>query len=236
MEKRLKEKLVPLYEKMLKDIPTNIRLSPFCLQWGKDYSINKGILFIGKATNGWVTDDRNVNNIFDEKNINRIFHRSDQMKWVENLDGNTQGYNTRKSSFWRVIKGITQSIFGDENWSSKIAWSNLYKLAPYDEGNPTEVIKNIQLESCCEIIKTEIEILQPRIVVFFTSGWEKNFLYYLNNNQHTHSAEKIHWNNGEFEINVYNVRNMIFIVSQHPQGKPEKEHIKTIVNIIKRLS
>lgn len=234
MKEKLKEKLIPLYKEMLNVTPVDTGLSPFCLQWGQNYVRDNGILFVGKATNGWVTNNLDVIDLFDEENDERIFSRHDQMKWVESLEGSVDIYNTRKSAFWRVVKGISQHVFGNENWSSNIAWSNLYKLAPFEEGNPTETLKSIQLEYCREILKTEIEILNPKIVVFLTSGWENEFLYYLNNRQHTKSIEKIRWNDNLFEIKIYKIGGILFITSQHPQGKPESEHVKVITEIINR--
>ena len=51
----LKEKLMPLYQKMLDECKSEgDGLVPFCVQWGRKYPMasGKNILFVGKTTNG----------------------------------------------------------------------------------------------------------------------------------------------------------------------------------------
>ena len=236
MKEKLKERLIPLYEEMLKQVAPEECLSAFCIQWGKTFpeKENEGIIFVGKATNGWITDGRNVEKLFNGVDNERIFARMDQMQWVENYAGAENDYNTNKSAFWRTIKRVAQAIYHVDNWSSNIAWSNLYKMAPYEEGNPIEYIKQDQLPYCKKIFKAELDVLQPKFVVLLTSEWEKDFLYYLNNESTTHSIEKVKWNNDRFEIKIYCINDIYFIASQHPQGKPEKEHVEVLSKIIQK--
>lgn len=238
MKEKLKERLIPLYEDMLKQMPAEESLSAFCVQWGKNFPTkeNEGLLFVGKATNGWTTKERNVEKLFNGVDKERIFAKTDQMQWVENLAGAENDYNTNKSAFWRTIKGVTKGLYHVDDWSSYIAWSNLYKMAPYEEGNPIESIKQYQLPFCKKIFKAELDILQPKFVVLLTSEWEKDFLYYLNNGLTTHSIEKVKWNNDRFEIKLYCINNIYFIASQHPQCKPEKEHVEILSKIIQKYS
>lgn len=63
------------------------------------------------------------------------------------------------------------------------------------------------------------------------SGWEKDFLYYLNDTNHTKSVEKIEWKG--HEIKIYNIKDVFYITSQHPQGKNETDHVKSITDLIK---
>lgn len=59
-------------------------------------------MFVGRATNGWVTDCEDVDVLFGDTE-DAIFNHHDEIKWVENLLGNTNGYNTRKSAFWHKV-------------------------------------------------------------------------------------------------------------------------------------
>ena len=225
----IKEELFPLYQKLLSE-NTFENICAFCIQWGKNFSStkNEGILFIGKAVNGWISDETDVNILFGDSN-NRIFARKDQMKWVHDLEGDNN-YNTKKTAFWRVIKQVTQNFYPKEEWYSYVAWSNLCKLAPAESGNPSDPLYYEQLDSCRKILEKEIEIFSPKFVVMLTSGWEKDFLYYLNDNNHTESELKVNWS--EYETKLYKIKDVVYIVSQHPQGKDENSHVEAITKLI----
>ena len=52
---KLKERLLPLYVNLRKDCNADENLCPFLMQWGDKFPIreNDGIIFYGRATNGW---------------------------------------------------------------------------------------------------------------------------------------------------------------------------------------
>ena len=229
-KKELKDSLLPLYKELLKgnsfeDVCT------FCLQWGEDFPADKktGILFVGKAVNGWIHDETDINVLFGETS-DRIFARSDQMEWVSRLEGDEK-YNTNKSAFWRVIKRVSQHYYPNEKWYSNVAWSNLCKIAPFKGGNPSDKLYYEQLKSCQKILSKEIEILSPKFVIMFTSGWEKDFMFFLNDNNHTKSVAKINWDG--YETKLYKIKDTIFITTLHPQGKNETNHVEVLTNLMK---
>lgn len=232
LKEELKNGLVPLYENLIKQNSFE-DVCAFCVQWGKNFPTTKntGILFVGKAVNGWVHDDIDIDVLFGET-TDRIFARSDQMKWVSDLEGNNEIYNTKKSAFWRVVKKISQHFYPTEEWYSNVAWSNLCKIAPFKGGNPSDKHYYEQLNSCQKILAKEIELLSPKFVVMLTSGWEKDFLYFLNDNNHTKSLAKIEWDG--YETKLYEIKNTIYIVSQHPQGKNETNHVDVITNMMSK--
>ena len=172
MKESLKEKLYPLYNSLLETTISEKEIYTFCMQWGNQFPLEEksGILFVGKATNGWITNSKNIEILFGETE-NRIFARDDQMKWVGKLENSIKGYNTRKSAFWRIIKNVSEYKYGKSEWHNKIAWSNLYKLS-FEKGNPDAKLKKSQLENCKKILETEIEILKPKYIVFITSKWD----------------------------------------------------------------
>ena len=227
MQERLKDTLLPLYETLLKKINFSKDIYSFCMQWGSRFPIeeNTGILFVGKATNGWITNSREIEILFGTSE-SRIFARGDQMKWVNNLENNKKGYNTRTSAFWRLTKQISQLEYGDNEWYSKIAWSNLYKISG-EVGNPTQRLKNQQQDLCKKILEEEIRILKPRYVIFLTSGWEKNFIKHIINDLSIHDKVNTTWGNG-FITNGYLINDVIYITTRHPQGKNEKKHVQAI--------
>lgn len=230
MTNEIKKKIFPLYKKLLeensfKDICT------FSFQWGKNYSFDQksGLLFVGKAVNGWITNETNVTRLFDSENSERIFARHDQMEWVNNLSGNTEGYNTRKSAFWRLIRKVTE-IYYSEEWYSKIAWTNLYKVAPWKGGNPNGKLQNVQRKHCFDIFRKEIEILSPEYVILLTSGWEWSFMKHLNGSGSLKIIDEKTW--GKHKTILTEIDGISFIISHHPQGKNEWSHRNAILELI----
>ncbi len=231
MEKTLRTALKPLYSKMLNSISLEEDLYSFCVQWGKDFPTEKykGIAFVGKATNGWITPSSDVEILFGDTK-DKIFARNDQMAWVSNLESNTNGYNTRKSAFWRVTKGIAKSINNSEKWYLDIAWSNVYKVS-FHKGNPSQNLKNQQKQFCKSILEKEVKILSPEYVIFLTSGWEKVFLKHLNDGVIPSPIKTQKWGH-RYYSKLYSIGKTKYITSFHPQGKKESEHINAIIQLI----
>lgn len=227
---KLLSSLYPIYEDLLNK--ENLGdICVFCIQWGNNFPSpeNKGILYVGKAVNGWITNEKNAKLLFDLSNKDRIFQRSDQIEWVKNLRGTNDIYNTNKSAFWRVISKISESTYSN-NWYSDVAWSNLYKLAPWEGGNPNASLRRIQEDHCKNILAKEIEVLSPKFVIMLTSGWEREFLKHMNDGKDIKHKEVVNW--GNYTSNLYHINNVYYITTQHPQGKKETPHAKAISGFI----
>ena len=234
MEETLRTYLIPLYKNLLEKNISEKDVYPFCMQWGKQFPIEEksGILFIGKATNGWINNSINIEDLFGIQKGKMIFARDDRMTWVENLEKDKK-YNTNKSSFWRTIKRISKKENGKDNWSTKIAWSNLYKLS-FEKGNPDEKLKKNQIEICKKILETEIKVLNPKYIIFLTSEWEKDFINYLTFDKKRENSKSLNWGKN-YKTFGFTVDYLNYIISVHPQGKNENEHFKKIVEIMKHL-
>lgn len=230
MINKIKTKILPLYRQLLEE-NTFKDICTFSFQWGKNYPFEEkaGILFVGKAVNSWVTEETNVEKIFDLDYSDRIFARDDQMEWINNSDGNTKGYNTRKSAFWRVAKKVAETFY-PEKWYENVAWTNLYKIAPAAGGNPNGRLQKKQREYCFSILEKEIEILTPQYVIMLTSGWEWSFLRYLNDNKEVHVVGTKSW--GEYTTTMTQINGVNYIFSHHPQGKKEWDHRNAIVELM----
>ena len=63
-----------------------------------------------------------------------------------------------------------------------------------------------------------------------TSGWENDFLYYLNDNKQPVSEVTIDWHG--YQTKVYRIKDTIYIATPHPQGKDETKHFEVITNSI----
>ncbi len=234
IEVELRTELKPLYKKLLND-NTFDDICSFCVQWGENFPLekHKGILFVGKAVNSWKNNETDVDVLFGDSD-DRIFNRDDQMQWVHDLEGSNDIYNTKKSAFWRVIKQVSSCYFPSK-WYSHVAWSNLCKLAPFSKGgNPNDTLYYEQLDSCQKILMKEIEILSPQAVVMLTSGWEKDFIFFLNDNTEPKSEITIEWYG--YSTKLYRIKGVNYIVSQHPQGKGEDKHVDAIIELISKLN
>lgn len=230
MINEIKREIFPIYKKLIEENSFK-NICTFCFQWGKNYPFDKssGLLFVGKGVNGWVTDETDVTQLFDITNPERIFARKDQMEWVNNLSGNTSGYNTRKSAFWRLIKKVSETYYPDK-WYSNIAWTNLYKIAPWTGGNPNGKLQNAQRKYCFDLLTKEIELLTPKYVILLTSGWEWAFIKHLNGNEKLDVVAEKKW--GKYKTVMIEISGIKFIMSHHPQGKNEWKHRSAIVELI----
>ncbi len=224
MKEKLREALKPLYASLLNNVSQfEGEKAVFCMQWGKDFPTeqNTGILFVGRAVNGWDTAE-NAEEIFEEGS--GLFAAENQMRWVE--DGNELSV----SAFWRVVKNVASHFYPDE-WWAHVAWSNVCKIAPYAGGNPNDALYYAQLEDCCKILQEEIRILSPKVVVFLTGdGWANDVLRQLNDNEMPQVIKTETWES--YECKVYKIGNVTCIVSVHPMTKAESPHSECLTKLI----
>lgn len=231
------DELKPLYAELMDAVSDYAyqELIPFCLQWGEFFPSepNTGIMFYGRATNGWVTSESDVEKLFDQNSGDCIFARDDQMQWVEDCAGGQEDYyNSNKSAFWRVIRQTAKHFYPDDELL-QICWSNVCKIAP-DASNPNDGLFYAQLPVARRIMQKELEIFSPKHVVLLTGqAWCQDFLFFLNGNHHTKSIAKYNWgSHNQYTVKVYKMGNIYFYVSEHPQGKNEHTHVRALVNAI----
>ena len=70
------------------------------------------------------------------------------MGWLMEINVHNRNLPFWQTPFWRVIKGVTRGLVPQatcHNWFSYLAWSNLYKLAPWVQGNPNGRLRGMQL-------------------------------------------------------------------------------------------
>lgn len=230
-EPLLRKELKPLYKDLLEVVKPTDELCCFAMQWGEEFPIEKqqGILFVGKAPNGWYPYD-DIEVMFGDSE-EAIFNRKDQMKWVE--QNNNPQYNTNKSAFWRVIRKVA-SVYYPTHELNHVAWSDVAKVAP-DGGNPNDTLYYLQLECCQKILAAEINILSPKVVVFLTGeGWARDFIQYLGNGFFPQKVAEQEWKGG-YSAKLYRLKKIGIILSEHPQGKNECTHVEAIKKLIDLL-
>lgn len=164
------------------------------------------LLVIGRATNGWKEP---VKNAFEEL--------------LENVK-----YNIKRSAFWRMaIKVLLQKNDLEEddisNNIQKLAWTNLYKLAPKNGGNPSNRSMENQYEDCVNELKKEFKSLKPHVAILFTGeNWFNDFRDIFSD------CKEVGKNNVVLTCK-FNDTNTKVIVCNHPQGKKETELLSEIL-------
>jgi hypothetical protein len=205
----------------------------FSAQKGELY--NNNLMIVGRAVNDW-DGDFQLDDMQTDSLVKKLFSKASvqgcPLEWVESSWGNSKGYNTKKSAFWRVIRSLSQSInklSSDDRWESKLVWSNLYKIAPSGGGNPSDSLCGYQFDGCNELLKAEIEEYKPKCIVFFTGeDWFDGFL--SENISLTHNSDT-RWvdASGTFSLNGFTTK---IVIAKHPQGKPETELLNEIIDAI----
>ena len=232
--------LFNLYRDLIEDLFAQVELysekelTLFTPGIGKEY--NNNLMIVGRAVNGW-TINFDKNNIREKDTIIEQVSNAlvtDDLQWVIDRWGNGEydeknktDYNTKKSAFWRLSKHLSEEIIGNNNSVfNKIIWTNLYKVSKSAGGNPSERLADLQLERCNQILRNEIRIYNPKIIIFLTGwSWAKDFL---------NGIENVRVNtNTDFVEFAGKLDSSLIIVGKHPQGKPELEHFNEIINEIK---
>ena len=196
---------------------------------------DRQFLIFGRATNGWYASDFggldtiiNFNENIDSDLLEKIKNNISTLNtdWIEQKWSSKEKTSTKKSPFFRMVKSISELSEGGDFYT--IAWSNLYKVSKLDEGNPSEKLCQVQEKLSKEIFLNEIEILKPKYVILLTGlNWANPFI---------NDLEIISQDESEFIKYIAKYKNSYIIVSEHPQGKPEEQHLEDIKAVIKKYN
>lgn len=201
------------------------------------------LLLVGRAVNGWSQFSIDSAEDFAKDAIMQF--EDEALEWVydemKGCLGNGNGYFLNKSPFWRTSKEIWKKISNNANyidsasdkWTDYIAWSNLYKVAPHDTGNPTTTMRNNQLEACREILAAEVRTLTPTHILFVTGyeGWfdefedifHTEFVSLLNNQYHKDEKNSIYVETMAITEDSINI-----VVACRPEFRNENDYIKDV--------
>jgi hypothetical protein len=162
----------------------DVPLVPFWPLRGAAYTGR--LLVIGRSVNGWIEDwtprqlrEPEVRRAAVERmRLDAEPAEGCRMSWVTDLWDAREGYSTRRSAFWRVLRRIvlTDPIVVDpDHWSSQLVWTNLYKVSPGVGWNPGADLQRAQRGSAIEMLALEIEAFQPERILALTGGWIEPF-------------------------------------------------------------
>lgn len=154
------------------------------------------------------------------------------MSWVvEKAGSRNGGYNTNRSAFWRVSKGVLEKLysaeFSEERWSSHLCWSNLYKVAPLETGNPLKSSRDIQKSYSIELLKMELDAFDPKhILVVAGESWYKPFVDCLGIKMGKCNKDKLVENSGSRDGQTW-------VFAKHPQAKPQDRFVDEVSEAFK---
>jgi hypothetical protein len=122
---------------------------------------------------------------------------------------------------------------GEQTWSSRLIWSNLYKIAPAIGGNPNSRLKSLQFRLCLNLLDVEIRTFRPKNIVFATGDWANTF---VNDNP---TFQSLNWEAsslvrscGDFFVDGERIGR--FVVADHPQGKEETIWVNSVLGALQR--
>ena len=201
-------------------------------------STTRNSLVIGRSVNGWV-DDWTARQLDDpairRSVVDQIRHDAEpvdscRMRWVTDLWGAHEGYNTARSAFWRVLRRITLanplSEADPDHWSSRLVWTNLYKVSPAAGWNPGGDLQRAQRPTAVELVNLELAEFAPRRVLALTGTWIAPFASALGLSleARTGLVEGVGISGGR-----------AWVVAKHPMGKPGDQFVREVLAAYEEL-
>lgn len=196
------------------------------------------VMVVGRAVNGWEVDFEDtsslaatVNSVLTQKN------RMDDFAKDSIVDEHGEKYYYAKSSFLRMMRQLVGAFTGsEENWQQRLAWSNLFKIAPRNGKNPSWLMIRKDIPLYCELIKEELKQNKPDVVVFVT---DMDFFDPYPNHK-TYSSFKglidgpgLNTSQSKYVCaagNFINDQNIKVVVCKRPEFRPIAEMIKDILD------
>jgi hypothetical protein len=206
------------------------------------------LMWVGRALNGWTKgwlpryfrNSENVTEVVEGIESSSVANAPEtcSLRWVtEPWDGKDSSYNPKRSAFWRAAKAVL--LHADETdvlwsscWSSRLVWSNLYKIAPLAGGNPGDRLAAIQLPFCRDLLMQEIDEFKPERLVFATGlDWADTFL------DHPHFVRSDPKAFGQYveglgDLVVGDKKIGKFVIAPHPQGKNGVQWVQEVMSAL----
>jgi hypothetical protein len=137
-------------------------------------------------------------------------------------------YSVNRSFFWNVVYKLISDYYGLDkekgDWSKKMVWSNLYKIAPYQK-NPGYDVQELQRKVSIELVKKELEELTPKYCIVMTNEpWWKPFREKLKTSPVKH-------NNHPQVISVEQYKESKIILTTRPFSGSSDKHVEQILKI-----
>lgn len=201
------------------------------------------LMVVGRAVNGWldgISSRKLADATLRHSHANALYASSSRtatcpMGWVDEQWSGGEAYNTGRSAFWRVCRRVLERVelapaSAGFAWSSRLVWSNLYKLAPARGGNPAERLKKAQFEGCLKLLRLEIDQYKPRRILFLTGlDWAHPFLTGMNlENRSSHVLASSGLVEAVGTLHSTN-SHAACVVAKHPMGKNEELWVREVL-------
>lgn len=230
-------------------------LSHFVGMKGKKYNEQTTkLLIVGRAVNGWgalesllcaADFSEEAAYKFEKNSFDWVVYDSGKDALRNDYLEDDEYYWLNDSPFWRTNKKLwmelsNKSDFQDnenDRWVDYIAWTNLYKIAPKDTGNPTTTMSKKQLTACKDILKAEIEKFCPTHILFVTGyeWWFESFSDIFGIGLFDKDKVKKNEYRGEKKNNFFAEANAVtpdgvkVVVSCRPEFRDENSYIEDII-------
>jgi hypothetical protein len=225
---RLSNGHLAAYERLLASIASTPDIEPnelaaFLPTVGHAYTGE--LMVVGRAVNGWIdritlgdlASSSARRRITDTARATSLGTGDCPMDWVTGRWSRPVGeYSTGRSAFWRHVRAVLAAVVpasvGDPAWSSRLAWTNLAKVAPWVGGNPEGQLLDVQRSVGPELLRHEVADLQPKRILILTGRWWfEPFATAL--------GLDVAWRQGLVQ-GVVREANRRWVIAVHPQGKP----------------
>lgn len=180
------------------------------------------VLLVGRATNAWEPG-------LDADEARTYSDVSKAGQFVE-----ADAY-ARRSAFWRAARGTLAALGFDtdaaadhrNDWMQVLTWTNLFKVAPRQGGNPSQRVRDLIRDDCVELLGREVDALKPSVVLVFAGAdWFEAFGQGL--------GVALEPSAGRFVGGVAQARGARWVVAKHPMGKPHAEFVAELTAALRR--
>ena len=108
----------------------------------------------------WNTETRSYEKI-SQQQCRGLAWVETYLRYQNDATGKLRHQKTGSTPFWTAARYAAECLGIKDDYTSAIAWTNLFKACPQNGGNPRGALWQEQIEVCNEILKQEIEILTP---------------------------------------------------------------------------
>jgi hypothetical protein len=143
-------------------------------------------------------------------------------------------YSTSRSFFWNVTYKLISKYYNYDynswDWSKKIVWSNLYKIAPSERTNPNITECKWQEKISIDLVKLELDELKPKFCIVLTNdNWWEPF-----RNKIGTSTVSFTRDSNDIIQSVEKYKNTLIIVTSRPYlGGKSDQYVEEILKLLK---
>lgn len=168
-----------LYQALLEPFQEQLwehKLTSAPIMVGEEYEKSPfRLMYVGRAVNGWefAWHKDTLEGLTDQVFAHgfRVDDICSNPIQADRYNAEAKGYNYNCSPFWQLCHKLFDLVKESEDWSGRVAWSNLFKVAPFKRGNPNKEVIVKSIQPCIALMKEEIRQYHPSHIVFVTDSW-----------------------------------------------------------------